>query len=65
MKHSSDIEERTSKQIAREKIKNDLIAAEKSIREEDTFHLSLVVEMNVRSVRHNVGAGPLAPHPAA
>ena len=36
MKHSSDIEERTSKQVAWEKIKNDLIAAEKSIREEGT-----------------------------
>ena len=37
MKHSPDIDERTSKQIAREKIKNDLIAAEKSIREEGTL----------------------------
>lgn len=36
MKHSSDIEERISKQVAWDKIKNDLIAAEKSIREEGT-----------------------------
>ena len=52
MKHSADIEESTSKQAAWEKIKNDLIAAEKSIREEGTVSVD---KMNVaeKSIREH------------
>ena len=54
MKHSSDIEERTSKQVAWEKIKNDLIAAEKSIREEGT--------VSAEEMRNELGIKDLALH---
>ena len=54
MRHSSDIEERTSKQAAWEKIKNDLLAAEKSIREEGT--------VSAEEMRNELGIKDLALH---